>query len=140
MEAKINYTDIQPKPWTRNGVTRQSKNTQGIYNAELVPGRSIRIHGVMTNRAKYDPILHRTISDPLYFDRTFHIGDVVEHGSYNLQYTGKITAIGKSTITIERSDICSSNKRMDLYEFVDRNCDLDLAKIARNNAAEMECL
>jgi len=126
----IQYTDIQPKPWTRNGVTRQSENTQGTYNAEVMPCRSIRIFGVMTNR----------VNGPLHFDRTFHVGDTVEHGSYNLKYLGQITVIGKSTVTIERSDIGSTATRMGLYEFVDRNCDLDLAKIARDNAEELQCL
>ena len=126
----IQYNDIQPKPWTRNGVTRQSKNTQGTYNAAILPGRYIHIFGVMTNH----------VDGPQHFDRTFKVGDAVEHGSYNLRYTGKITAIGKQTVTIERSDIGSNATRMHLYEFIDRNWDFDAVKIAKDNAIEMQCL
>lgn len=136
----IVYSDIQPKPYRRHGTVYTPNNTQGIYNAEVTPGVSVRIFGVMTNHAKFDPILRRTVSDPVHFDRVFKVGDVVEHGSYNLSYTGKITAIGKSTITIERSDIGSSATRMGLYEFVDRNYNLDLARIERENAETMQTL
>jgi hypothetical protein len=132
--------NIQPKPYTRFGVKHQPKNTQGEYNANVEPGRTIQIFGVMTNRAKFNPITRRTEPDPLHFERVFRIGDTVEHGSYNLTYTGKITAIGPQSVTVARNDIGENKKRMDLYEFIDRNCDLDLEKIAKDNAIEMECI
>jgi len=104
-----------------------------LHNAEVVPGVQIRIWGVVTGRLKYgEPI------GPVTFDRTFEVGAVVEYGSYNLKYTGKITNIGKATITVERSGTGDRAKRMKVAEFAARNWDLDLAEIARRNGEWMD--
>jgi hypothetical protein len=94
------------------------------YNAEVTPGVQIRVWGVEANH----------VNGPQTFDRVFRVGDTVEHGSYNLAYTGRILAISAATVTVERADIGAGNKRMKLAEFVWRNWNLDLAKVERRNA------
>jgi hypothetical protein len=102
--------------------------TGTVYNAEVTPGVQVRIWGVEANH----------VNGPQTFDRVFKVGDVVEHGSYNLHYTGPILALGAKTVTVK--DDCGSgkNKRMNLTNFCWRNWNLDLVKIAKRNGEWMD--
>ena len=52
--------------------------------AEVIPGKSIRIFGTYAN-------CH---DGPRAYDITFKIGDEAVYGSYNFDYTAKVTQIG----------------------------------------------
>ncbi|MHA1572973.1 MAG: hypothetical protein ACTSX8_03180 [Alphaproteobacteria bacterium] len=95
-------------------------------HADIVVGQSIRLFGVDTNR----------INGPVSYDRTFKVGDVASHNSYNLTYLGTITAIGAKTVTIDTGD-GGRAKRLSTYEFNWRNKRLDLDKVAADNADTM---
>ena len=118
--------NLQPKTITRRGVTH-SRSTKDSINADVTPTESIRIYGTMIDRVR----------EPESFNRVFKIGDEVIHGSYNLIYTGKIIAIGAKTVTVKDHD---RKKRMTLYEFADRNWDLDLDRVHKRNHFEMQCI
>lgn len=122
----IKHKNIQPKTRTHQGRVYEGKNTQGEFNADVDPKIAIRIFGIFINRVA-----------PIHFDQTFRIGDEVEHGSYNLVYTGKIMAIGPKTVTV--NDFGKS-VRMDLYDFINRNFDFDLEKVRKQNADTMMCI
>lgn len=71
------------------------------------------------------------------FNRTFHIGDTVEVGSYNLVYTAKITRItAKSVFTDNDYSTCTTQFK--LWEFINRNWNLDLAAINKQNSEWMD--
>ena len=101
------------------------------FTAEIIPGQSIRILGVRWSSEFGRIVTGRVI----VVDRTFRLGDVVEEHSYNLVYTGVIHAITAKTIKVRHErgngDSC---KHMDLYAFVSRNWDLNLAAISKRNA------
>ena len=100
-----------------------------VWNAEVIPGQSIRIWGTYHNHVKGCQT----------FDRTFKIGDEVEYDSYNLKYTGPILGIGSKSVLIKKS--CSKvNCRLDLPRFIWRNWDFDSAKVAAHNSEEMLCI
>lgn len=120
---QIEVRNIQPKSYKRGGQVYQPKqdaNTE--YNADILPGKSIRIFGKYGNHVK----------GPQSFDRTFNVGDIVEYGSYNLSYTGEITRIGAKTVTVKDH---RETRQLDLDTFCWRNWDLDLEEIAKRNAA-----
>jgi len=132
----ITYRDIDPKPRKLYGNLYQPKETASAiadgntHHADVIPGKSIRIFGVYRNHT----------NGPQNYDRTFNIGDWAEYDSYNLNYTGKIVAIGKNFVTIDASDTGRSCKRLDLHTFSWRNWDFDLKKIAEHNFNEMQCI
>lgn len=69
------------------------------------------------------------------FNRTFHVGDEVITGSYNLTYLDPISAISAKTVTTTGGTTgYPETKRFDLYTFIDRNHDLDLAKVRKHNS------
>ena len=114
--------NIQPKPIKHHGVIHTFKNYEGsVYNAETFKD-SIRIWGFESNNVKggYE------------FDRTFKIDDVVEYDSYNYHYVGPIVKIGKKTVTI-KSETRSGNVRLDLFDFIRRNRNLNLEKVEKDN-------
>jgi hypothetical protein len=121
----IELKDIQPK--ARRGVTgvgtgQPFSNT--VYNADIEPGKSIRLHGIHQKKP---------------FDITFMLGNYAEYDSYNLKYTGEILQITQNTITVARGSTGErANKRMSLYEFAWRNYDYDDHKIAKDNADTMQ--
>ena len=68
--------------------------------------------------------------------------DVVEYDSWNLTYTGRIHKLGPKTISVDENgsyDHISEVriKRMNLYEFVWRNYNFDVAEAARSNHETM---
>ncbi len=124
--SEIRIRNIKARDRVIGGRRHEGKIELG-HHAEIVPGKFIRLHGVETNRV-----------EPVEYDRTFRIGDVVEHGSYNLSYTGRILSIGPSTVTVERTDIGSKPTRLTIAEFSWRNRTLDLEAVAKENAAWMD--
>lgn len=116
--------NILPKPYKRAGQVYQPKGDTGtVYNAEIVKGTSIRIFGQYGN----------VVGGPKAFDRTFKIGDTVEYDSYNLSYTGKISAIGLKTVTVVAYE--HETHRLDLNTFCWRNWDFDLEEIQKRNSS-----
>jgi hypothetical protein len=121
----IELKDIQPK--ARRGVTGVGTRqlfSHTVYNADIEPGRSIRLHGIHQKKP---------------FDVTFKLGDIAEYDSYNLHYTGKIVQIAANTVTIERGSTGErANKRLSLYEFCWRNYDFNETEVAAKNMDTMQ--
>ena len=102
-------------------------NWQGEFNADILPGHSIRIFGTMTNH----------VNGPQHFDRVFKIGDRAVYDSYNLKYVGTIKEIGSKTITIKHS-VHSAAAQLQHYVFASRNWNFDEAKIRKENSEWMD--
>jgi hypothetical protein len=120
----IKIENITEKGWVRNGVTIERPAMMG-HHADITPGVSIRIHGVMTNR----------VGGPQAYDLTFKVGDSAVYGGYNLTYTGRIVSVGAKTVTIENH---GQKTRLSIASFSRLNDDYDAAKIAERNAAWMD--
>lgn len=116
----IKATGIHPQDRVFHGqvITRR---VDGDFNADIEPGKWIRIYGTYNNARPGDQA----------FDRVFMMGDTVEYDSYNNSYTGPIVAISAATVTVCKDKHSSKNVRLSLYEFIWRNFNLDLKKIAR---------
>ena len=122
--AAIQHNFINPKPYTWHGEKKQARETTNDYHATVIPGESITIYGIVRN----------TSHGPVEYRKTFKVGDVAVYGSFNMTYTGKITAIGKNTVTVDPGKGYSKKHRLDLYFFTLKNWDFDLEKITRRNA------
>ena len=121
------------------------------YGVTIVPGKSIKIETEVEYPAPapFKGTLRKLIT------RTFKPGDTVIYDSYNLVYTGEIKAItekGVSVVTDWRTPEGYSTrakyakdgtmhkakcKRMKLMCFCWRNYNLDLEKVAAENADTM---
>lgn len=119
MAKTINYRGLKDRDRTHRGRKYEGRIEDGA-NADVTPGESIRIFGCTEYGESYD--------------KTFEIGDYAIYGSYNLTYTGPITAIGPKTVTIDASDTGERPKRIPLYTFSWRNKFYNAAKIAARNA------
>jgi hypothetical protein len=86
------------------------------YAVDVKPGRSIQIYRNGTAC------------------RSFQVGDEAEYDSYNLNYTGTITAITDKAVSILKY---GETRRLNIYEFCWRNWDFDAVKTAARNAEEM---
>ena len=131
MQKLIEIRNTTPRQsiWMkRNNVTPE--NGQGVYNADVLPGHSLRIFGTMTNHGR----------GPQEFDTVFRLGDVAEYGSYNMIYTGKIVRIGAKTVTIKHCEHSAEVTQLDIYSFIDKNWNFDAVKIAKHNSEESQCL
>jgi hypothetical protein len=131
MKKMIELRNAVPKAtiWNKcHGTT--PTNTQGTYNADILPGHSIRIFGTMTNHVR----------GPQEFDQVFKIGDAAVYGSFNLIYTGKITAIGPKTVTVKHYEHSSEVTMLQVYGFIDQNWDYNAEKIAKHNSTESQCI
>ena len=124
----IVYDEIKSKDRVRFGVKYPGQALTG-HKAVVIPNKSIRLHGSESN----------LVNGPVTFDITFKIGDYAEYDSYNLKYTGKITAIGPKTVTIQAypGTYNAKNHKLSIYTFSWRNWDYDGKKIAAHNAEEM---
>ena len=111
-ETVIALRNLRGKPWRRAGVTHEGQLAEG-HHADIIPGKSIRLFGIETNR----------YGGPKAYDKTFKVGDEAEYGSYNLHYFGKILAIGAKTVRIETSSTGGRSRLLDPYEFSFRNRD-----------------
>lgn len=128
----INVIGVTLKGFTRNGIKHEGEKHMN-ENAGIIKNESIRIYGLSENRHRYDKENMKSITYKVAYDRTFKMGDTVEYDSYNLKYTGKIIAIGEKTIKIEHNH-GGKVTQLDLHTFIWRNWDLDLKKIAEENA------
>lgn len=63
---------------------------------------------------------------------SFEIGDQAEYDSYNLSYTGAITKLTASTVTIQPK-YGNGTKRLSMYTFAWRNFDFNMAETAARN-------
>ena len=124
----IQLTNLAPKPRKHRGRVI-SHEPIGELHADVERNVSIRLFGRVTSSqqrneaGEWSPM---TVA----FDRTFKLGDEAEYDSFNLVYTGQIVAITDKIVTIQDG---SERHRLDLYEFIRRNWDLDLEKIGKNN-------
>lgn len=98
-------------------------------HVDIIKGQSIRLFGVDSNYRQ----------GPTPYERTFKVGDVAAYDSYNLIYTGTITAIGAKTVTIDAGR-GGSLKRLSTYKFNFFNKHFDLDRINAHNAAESQCI
>lgn len=64
----------------------------------------------------------------------FHLGDRAVYDSYNLIYTGKITAISSKVITITEDYTNGRVHRLKIQNFARRNYDYDAERIAEHNS------
>jgi len=125
----MKHLNIQPKPIKFRGVIHVGKNYEGsTYNAETSKN-TIRIWGFESNN----------VHGGYKFDRTFKIDDVVEHDSYNYHYVGPIVKIGPKTVTV-KSEHGNGNVRLNLFDFIRRNRNLDLKKIEHDNHETSMCI
>ncbi len=159
---------IQDRARTHRGVNHPGRVNKG-HQAEIVVGQSIRLFGIKDVAPKYkkksdgmyEPETSRCMLHPeclVYeamaieclaahpenknkelYETTFKIGDTAEYDSYNLSYTGTITAISEKTVTIVE-DHGTRAHRLSIYEFDRRNYDFDLEKITNRNNEMMMTL
>jgi hypothetical protein len=116
----LRFENLLGKTRVRNGVAFEPKQDgPSVFNADVVPGVSIRIHG--TNFS----------GQP--FDLTFRMGDSAIYGSFNLVYTGEIVGITAKQVKINPGHR-ESCKVFDLYGFVLKNYAYDAERISKNNA------
>ena len=115
----IHYAEIKGKDRTLHGRLHEGQVIKG-FQAEVIPGQSVRLFGTQHNRVA-----------PLDFDITFAVGDIAVRDSYNLVYTGIISAIGPKTVTILDHD---RTYKLDLYTFANRNWNYDAERIHKRNS------
>lgn len=108
---------------------RRDGNVAIGNHADVTPRRSVRLHGVDTNRR----------ADPVAYDRCFAVGGACIWSTYNLRYTGRIVAIGAKTVTIA-TDVDGSRKRLNMYQFSFYNRHFNAAETAAYNREEMMCI
>lgn len=121
------YNEIRSKTGKRHGVEYGGTVLKG-HKARIMLNEYIHIHGQEWN--------HRNA--PVDFSMTFYIGDRAEYDSYNLKYTGLITAIKEKYIEItEPNRQRHAKHRLSIHEFSWRNWDFNAVKIANENADTM---
>lgn len=113
----IEVLDIQPKS-RKGSINTAPRPTHTVYNAEIEPGKSIRLFGIHQNKK---------------FEVSFNLGDIAEYDSYNLHYLGEIVKITQNSVTIHGGSTGRGNKRLSLYEFSWRNYDFDEDQLAKKN-------
>lgn len=113
--SEVQVVPIMTKGAKRRGVVYEPQATEAV--AHIVRNQSIRLTGRYNN------------SD---VDITFSVGDTAEYDSYNLHYLGKIEKITDKGVTIT-PEYSTRTKRLSLHEFLWRNYDFDLERIAARN-------
>lgn len=116
--STIEYRNLKRRDGRHMGRAYEGEVKVGQH-ADVTPGKSIRLHGLDTN--KWEPKPH---------DITFKVGDRAVHGAYNLVYTGVIVSIGAKTVTVEDG---GERKRMSIFDFNNYNHDYDAERIAHRN-------
>lgn len=102
--------------YCHSDITKSDFWNDRTFNAEVIPGKQIRIFG--ENRNHHDCAQQ--------YDKTFKIGDEAEFDSYNTSFHGKILSIGKKTVTIQGY---GKKRRLSLEDFSWRNYDFTIAKV-----------
>ena len=106
--------------------------------AHVVAGSSVVLVGEEKAgyRSVFNPATgrHQPTTEPQPISRTFRVGDEAEYGSFNLVYTGTVTAITLKTVTIVEDDRAAKVHRLSLYDFAEANYDFDAAKARKRNA------
>ena len=121
---RIVMRDLKGKSSTRHGHHYAGEDMKG-HHAEVVPGESIRLFGVDTNR----------VNGPVEYDITFHVGDYAIYEGYNLTYTGPIVKIAANTVSIDANSTGRARlKRFTIAEFNRANRHYDAEKIAKRNS------
>lgn len=135
--ASIMVWEIRAKDCTRGGMRYVGDVLTG-HHAEIVPGARIRLFGLIKAGERYVMGANgrRVPCEAYVYRRDFAIGDCAEYGSYNMSYTGTITAITEKTVTI--TEDCGGGRtrphRLDLYSFSRRNWNFSVEESARRNA------
>lgn len=101
------------------------------YNADIIPGQSIRIYGNENG-----------FNQPRPFDLTFKVGDPAIVGSYNLIYTRLIKSITKKTVTVAEyaGSRSETRRRFKLDQFISKNCRYNAEHIRKHNIEESYCI
>lgn len=135
---KITVWEIRSRDYTQFGV-RHAGRVVEHHHAEIVPGKSIRLFGLVKAGQRYvkDPISGRMLpcEEHVYL-KDFSVGDVAEYDSFNMSYTGRIVSITEKGVTIEEQVGCRGVRRhrLDLETFDRRNWDFDAEETARRNS------
>lgn len=114
------------------------------HRAEIVPGKSITLHGAIAAGKRYvlDESTGRRVPNarPLLYCTHFEIGDVAAVGGMNLTYMGRIRSITAKTVTVVENEGTRNEKahRLSLYRFDDLNWDFDATEAARRNSEWMD--
>lgn len=120
----IHVNGIKEKDRRRGGVVHEG-STNPNWNADIEPKKSIRIWGIYG--------YGQNVINGRAFDLTFNIGDVAVYGSFNLIYTGTITAITANTVTVKERYSDTKVHRFSLYEFIWKNWDFNAERINQHN-------
>ena len=119
----ITLIEIRSKSRKVHGIVHPGAAEKGA-NAEIEPGVFIRLFGT---RYPGTPNAHA-------YARTFKLGDLAEHDSYNLSYYGRIVAITEKSISIEDGrGNRPSLRRLDVHAFNWRNWNFDRTQAANRN-------
>jgi len=102
----VSYFGLKSRDFTCRGVKTEGSVNKNA-NAEVIPGKSIRIFGLDTNR--YD--------GPVAYDYTFKVGEVAEYDSYNLHYFEIITSITPKRVKF------NNGRALDIERFSSHNDD-----------------
>lgn len=95
-------------------------------HADIMIGESVRLHGINYNR----------IGDPVVYSIEFRVGDTAIYDSYNLDYTGPITAITEKGVAI--TDMHGKTRRLGWHEFNWRNWDYSAEEVFQKRANFMD--
>lgn len=135
---KIVVTDIKGRDGVRFGRKYEGQVRKG-HHAIIETGKSITLIGTVEAGTRYvrdeKTGLLNKLCESHDYRKKFNVGDHAVYGSYNLIYTGEITAIGAKTVTIVEKH--GRTHRLDLHEFSWRNWDYDAEHISRSNADTM---
>jgi hypothetical protein len=113
------YRNVAGKARTKFGRTFEAPVARGQH-AAVVPNASITLWGLDRNH----------VSGLRPYRIEFKIGEIAVYGSYNLIYTGVITAIGEKTVTIDDDGKVT---RMSIYDFSRRNSNFNADRVAEHN-------
>jgi hypothetical protein len=125
--GQITYRNLKNRDSKRFGRVYEGAIAKGQH-AMVEPNKRIVLWGVDRN----------TVKGIRPYRLEFNVGDSAVYGSYNLVYTGTITAIGEKTITI--TERTGTVHRLSIYEFNWRNNDFDADEIFRANSETMMCI
>lgn len=128
------FVQITRRGYRRRGAEYPAKVEPNAF-AAITPGRSIVLFGMNKNKWRKDDPPGGVMRG---YVRRFRVGDVAEHGSYNLVYTGPIRSITPKRVTIDRSDIGNRPGSFDIEQFHSMNWDFDPEAADKRNREWMD--